>query len=288
LRLFQSLFIGLFQDTFYTFADNRKNIIMNPDVLSIEVRDNFSILTITREKALNALNKDVFDALHSFFSKIDGPKPGLRGVIITGAGDRAFVAGADIKEFSDLSSPEELERLSLRGQMIFDLIENCPVPVIAAVNGFALGGGCELAMACHLRIAGEHAKFGQPEVNLGLTPGYGGSQRLVRLIGRSKALELLMTADMINAEQAVQYGLANEMVDTGLEVQRSLEILRKISTKAPLAVRDVIKAVNAYEDPAMDGFGLEARLFGQLMKTADFREGVNAFKEKRKPDFKCD
>jgi enoyl-CoA hydratase len=261
---------------------------MSAEVLLIETKDNFRILTINREKALNALNKEVFDALHAFFSNIQAPKPDLRGVIITGAGSKAFVAGADIKEFSDFTSPAELERLSLRGQMILDLIENCPVPVIAAVNGFALGGGCELAMACHLRIAGKHAKFGQPEVNLGLTPGYGGTQRLTRLVGRGKALELLMTADMIGAEQAVQLGLANEMVDTGLEVQHSLEILQKISTKAPLAVRDVIKAVNAYEDPAIDGFGLEAHFFGQLLKTTDFREGVNAFKEKRKPDFKCE
>ncbi len=259
---------------------------MNHQVIGIEQRDQFRIITINREKALNALNKDVFDGLHEFFSAIKAPAPDLLGVVITGAGNKAFVAGADIKEFSDLPSAKDLEMLSLRGQMIFDLIEQCPVPVIAAVNGYALGGGCELAMACHLRIAGENARFGQPEVNLGLTPGYGGTQRLIRLVGRARALELLLTADMIGAEKAVAYGLANEKVDDGLEIQRSLEILRKIAGKAPLAVRDVISAVNAF-DSDIDGFAYEARLFGQLMNTNDFREGVSAFKEKRKATFTC-
>ena len=198
---------------------------MHSDVLKIERNSQFDILTITRPNALNALNKDVFEALDQYFTE-NMSDFNIKGVVITGEGAKAFVAGADIKEFSSLTS-QEGALLSKRGQDVFFKIERFHAPVIAAVNGFALGGGCELAMACHIRVGGRNAKFGQPEVNLGLVPGYGGSQRLIQLIGKGKATEMLLTADMIDAEEALKLGLLTHVVDSGSEVAKAIEILQK-------------------------------------------------------------
>lgn len=242
-------------------------------------------LTINREKALNALNKDVFNELEYFFATDAPRKRTLKGVIITGAGEKAFVAGADIKEFLGFKS-DDAQNLSRRGQMIFDLIEQFPKPVIAAVNGFSLGGGCELAMACHMRVASEKARFGQPEVNLGIVPGYGGTQRLTQLIGKGRALEYLMTGDMINAQEAYRMGLINHIVPHGEEVAKAKEIINKIATKAPLAIAGIIECVDAAFNGVIDGFDFEARKFGEVSNSEDFKEGATAFIERRKAVFK--
>ncbi|HMR44168.1 MAG TPA: enoyl-CoA hydratase-related protein [Saprospiraceae bacterium] len=247
--------------------------------------DGIATVTINRPQALNAINAQTMRELGRFFREEAPGRSDICGVIITGAGDKAFVAGADIKEFADLDA-EKGSALSQFGHNVYFAIEQFPKPVIAAVNGFALGGGCELAMACHLRVAGEKAKFGQPEVNLGLIPGYGGSQRLVQLIGKGKALELLLPADMIGAEEAHRLGLVNHVVPAGEEVAKSKEILRKIAAKGPLAVAKTIETVNAYFDKNVDGFAKEVHEFGQLMVSEDLKEGAAAFTEKRKANFK--
>lgn len=259
----------------------------NMEYKSLLVAHNEGICTITinREKAMNALNKEVFSELRYFFSKEGVERKDLRGVIITGAGAKAFAAGADIKEFAGLTE-EKASQLSKNGQDVFFMIEQFHVPVIAAVNGFALGGGCELAMACHLRIAGEKARFGQPEVNLGIIPGYGGSQRLVHLIGKSKAMELLLTADMVKADEAHRLGLANHVVEQGQEVAKAEEILRKIATKAPIAIAKTIECVNMNFSDTVNGFDYEVKCFGACAATEDFKEGAAAFVEKRPADFK--
>jgi len=258
---------------------------MSENLLKIERKDHFYILTINRPHALNALNKDVFNELEDFFTKYLGDYS-VKGVIITGEGQKAFVAGADIKEFSALDA-EEGSKLSKRGQDIFFMIERFHAPVVAAVNGFALGGGCELAMACHIRVAGQHAKFGQPEVNLGLVPGYGGSQRLIQLIGKGKATEMLLTADMIHADEALRVGLVTHVVESGNEVDKALEILGKIATKGPLAIHQCMELVNAYYDKKTDGFVKEYTDFGLTIGSDDSKEGAAAFVEKRKPIFKA-
>ncbi len=252
--------------------------------LLAENQDGIVILTINRPKALNALNAQVFKELHQFFSEEALTIDGLKGIVITGAGEKSFVAGADISEFKSMT-PAQARVLSQRGHDTFFLVERFPKPVIAAVNGFALGGGCELAMACHMRIAGSKARFGQPEVNLGILPGYGGTQRLIQLIGKGKAMELLMTADMIRAEEAKILGLANHVVEQGEEVAKAKEIIEKIATKAPIAISKVIEAVNAYFDYNADGFGAEVDGFESLSGTADFKEGATAFLEKRAAEF---
>ncbi len=257
---------------------------MQYENLHIEITDGIAVIMITREKALNALNTQTMLELRQFFGE-DGLKiQGLKGVILTGAGEKAFVAGADITEFSGLDAAQGAA-FAKRGQDIFFLIERFPSPVVAAVNGFALGGGCELAMACHLRVAGEKARFGQPEVNLGLIPGYGGTQRLVQYIGKGKALELLMTADMIGAEEAHRLGLANCVVSAGEEVAKAREIIEKIATKAPIAIAKVIECVNACFEPTTNGFDKEVEAFGHCCDTDDFQEGASAFVEKRKANF---
>jgi len=253
--------------------------------LLIQVDENILLLTISREKALNALNGQTMLELKHFFSE-DAPKRGgLRGIVLTGAGEKSFVAGADIKEFLAMDA-EKGAAMSKRGQDIFSLIERFPIPVIAAVNGFALGGGCELAMACHLRIASEKALFGQPEVNLGIIPGYGGTQRMIQYIGKGKAFELLMTGDMINAAEAHRLGLVNHVVPPGEEVGKAKEILTKIAGKGPVAIQKVIEAVNAFFQHDTDGFAKEVSAFGDTCGTEDFVEGATAFIEKRKADFK--
>ena len=261
--------------------------------LLTENQEGIFIITINRPDKLNALNKVVMSELNEVIEEVY-VNPAIRSAIITGAGQKAFVAGADISEFLGLSTAEGME-LARRGQAIFFKIENSPKPVVAAVNGFALGGGCELAMACHFRLASENAKFGQPEVNLGLIPGYGGTQRLTQLIGKGRSLEILMSANMIDAATALQYGLVNYVVPQDQLIAKTRSILEVINTKAPLAVAQCIQAANAaYGNRPLDtstaysymsGYDVEVSSFGECFATDDMKEGTTAFLEKRKPNF---
>lgn len=246
--------------------------------------NNVLTITINRPEKLNALNKEVFTDLDNVITEIE-KNPDVKSAIITGAGTKAFVAGADISEFGGLSK-EQAIAMAKRGQDIFSRIESCNKPIIAAINGFALGGGCELSMACHFRIASDNAKFGQPEVNLGLIPGYGGTQRLVQLIGKGRAIELLISGNMIDANTALQYGLVNHVVKQDDLLSKARSILETINSKAPLAVGASIKVANAVFDETVDGFDLEIKEFGNCFDTEDMKEGTAAFLEKRKPDFK--
>lgn len=257
---------------------------MTYENLLVRIEDGIAIVTINREKALNALNTQTMLELQHFFGEAAFDIENLKGVVLTGAGEKAFVAGADISEFRDLS-PADGMAFAKRGQDVFFLIERFHRPVVAAVNGFALGGGCELAMACHLRVAGEKARFGQPEVNLGLIPGYGGTQRLVQCIGKSRALEFMMTADLISVSDASHWGLVNRVVPLGREVEEAKALIEKIAGKAPFAVSRVIECVNAYYDEGVDGFWKEVDAFGECCGTEDFREGASAFLEKRPAQF---
>ncbi len=252
--------------------------------LLISLENGIYTITINRPDKLNALNKDVFTDLNNALDEIES-NPEIKSVIITGAGPKAFVAGADISEFNSLNK-EQAKALAKRGQDIFARIENSSKPIVAAVNGFALGGGCELAMSCHFRVASENAKFGQPEVNLGLIPGYGGTQRLVQLIGKGKAMELLMSAHMIDAKEAKELGLVNYVTTADTLLEHTRKILDVINSKAPLAVAGCIKAANAVFDESIDGYKLEIEEFGNTFDTEDMKEGVTAFLEKRKADFK--
>ncbi|MEQ8715454.1 MAG: enoyl-CoA hydratase-related protein [Cyclobacteriaceae bacterium] len=253
--------------------------------LSLALKEGILTVTINRETQLNALNHDTLAELKETFQSIYDDKD-IKGVILTGAGEKAFVAGADIKEFAEVNEVNG-RKFSESGQEIFDLIENCHTPVIAAVNGFALGGGCELAMACHVRLASANARFGQPEVNLGILPGYGGTQRLTQLVGKGKALELMMTGDMINAEEAKDLGLVNHVFpDKETLIEKSHEMLMKITSKAPIAIGLVIDCVNAVFNKEENGYQTEANAFARCCGTEDFKEGAAAFVEKRKPDFK--
>jgi enoyl-CoA hydratase len=247
------------------------------------LEDGIFTITINQPKKLNALSKGVFDDLEQAVTEVY-ENDQITGVIITGSGDKAFVAGADISEFSGLNVTDG-KRLAARGQDVFNAIERAPKPFIAAVNGFALGGGCELAMACHMRIASDNARFGQPEVNLGLIPGYGGTQRLVQLIGKGKAMELLMTADMIKADEALSLGLVNYVVASDELLNKCTEVLKKIATKAPLAIAKVIECVDAYFADGVNGLEFEIDKFGECCATNDFVEGASAFVEKRKANF---
>lgn len=251
--------------------------------LLTELDNGIYTVTVNRPDKLNALNQSTLNDLHeAFLHALKNPE--VKGIILTGAGEKAFVAGADITEFTGLDAPAGSD-FSATGQTIMREIELSPKPVIAAVNGFALGGGCELAMACHMRVASEKAKFGQPEVNLGLIPGYAGTQRLTQLIGKGKAMELLMTADMIDATEAHRLGLANHVVPADQLIAKCKEILQKIFTKAPLAVAEIVKCVDAYYAAGVDGFNFEISAFGRCCATQDFKEGASAFLEKRKPKF---
>ncbi len=249
--------------------------------LLTELENGIFTITINRPDKLNALNKDVIEELGKVIKKVEESNE-IKGVILTGAGQKAFVAGADISEFTGLSVAEG-RALAKKGQDIFFQFENCSKPVIAAVNGFALGGGCELAMACHFRIASEQARFGQPEVNLGLIPGYGGTQRLVQLVGKGRAMELLMTGNIIDAKTAHQYGLVNHVVSAEELLPKAKQLLELITSKAPLAISHCISAANA----AYTSSGYEKELdgFGKCFGTEDMKEGTKAFLEKRKPAF---
>jgi len=253
--------------------------------LLIEHKERIQYIIINREAKLNALNKatlaELHDALTGAFKN-----PEVGGLIITGAGPKAFVAGADIAELADLDVDSGRE-LSRQGhKKVFDLIENGNKPVIAAINGFALGGGLELAMACHIRIASDNAKMGLPEVTLGLIPGYGGTQRLTALVGKGKALEMIMTADMITAAEAYQFGLVNHVVSASDLLPKAEEILQKILLRAPLAIAAAITAINASSQKDVNGFETEIDEFGKCFGADDFKEGVSAFLQKRKAEFK--
>lgn len=253
------------------------------ETLLTEVNDGILTITINRENKLNALNKLVIQELGEAIDDLY-QNPELKGCIITGKGNKAFAAGADIAEFSGLDKEGGLA-LARKGHEVFNKIELAPKPVIAAVNGFALGGGCELAMACHIRIASENAKFGQPEVKLGTIPGYGGTQRLVQLIGKGKAFELLMTADIIDAVCAKRLNLVNEVVQTVELLEVCKAMLQKITTKAPIAISKIIESVHAHFKDGIDGFNKEIELFGECVITQDFKEGASAFVEKRAANF---
>ncbi len=242
------------------------------------------IIKISRPEALNALNRDVFLNLKESFLNAKDDRE-TSGIILTGEGEKAFVAGADIKEFANFT-PIEAFGLSQFGMEIFSLIERFPKPVIAAINGFALGGGLELAMACHIRIASKNAKFGQPEVNLGLTPGYGGTQRLPRLVGMGRALELLLTGKAIDAEEALKIGLVNKVVEQGELLEEAKKLLNLVIEKAPLALEAIINCVVFGMEAGLEvGLKLESSNFATLFSTRDMKEGVNAFIQKRKAEF---
>ncbi|HET8572433.1 MAG TPA: enoyl-CoA hydratase-related protein [Edaphocola sp.] len=241
-------------------------------------------ITINRADKMNALNKVVIEELGAALDEVY-QNPAIKSAVITGAGDKAFVAGADISEFGGLDAAGG-SALARKGQeLVFSRIENAPKPIVAAVNGFSLGGGCELAMACHFRTASENAKFGQPEVNLGLIPGYGGTQRLVQLIGKGKAMELLMTGDMIKADEARQLGLVNHVFAPEDLMKKTKGILLKIQSKAPLAVGKIISLVNEAATVSPTGLAHEIDAFGACFATEDKEEGARAFLEKRAPVF---
>ncbi len=248
-----------------------------------ELTEGILLITINREDKLNALNKTVVTELNEVLDEIYS-NPEIKGVIITGKGPKAFVAGADISEFKGMSE-EQGKALARKGHDVFDKIEMSGKPIIAAVNGFALGGGCELAMACHIRIASENAKFGQPEVKLGIIPGYGGTQRMTQLIGKGKALELLMTGETIDATCAEKLGLVNDVVQTVELIDTCKAMLQKITSMAPFAIAQVIQSVYAHFKSGIDGFDTEIDLFGKCVATEDFAEGTAAFLEKRKAKF---
>ena len=250
----------------------------------IEVKEKMAIVTINRPSKLNALNSETIQELHKAFKKI-GKDKSVRAIILTGSGEKAFVAGADIAEFAHFS-PKEGSKLAQKGQKIlFDFIENLDTPVIAAINGFALGGGLELAMSCHFRIASDNAKMGLPEVSLGVIPGYGGTQRLPQLIGKGRAFELIMTAGMIDAERALGYGLVNYVVPLDELMPLCEKMAAKIANNSPVAIGHAIKAVNAGFKNNSNGYASEIEAFGTCFGTADFKEGTSAFLEKRKAEF---
>ena len=257
---------------------------MNFENILVEQTNALATITINRPKKLNALNKATIEELHNAFKALE-EDASIKVIIITGSGEKAFVAGADISEFAHFSV-EEGAMLARKGQeILFDFVENLSTPVIAAVNGFALGGGLELAMACHFRVASDNAKMGLPEVSLGVIPGYGGTQRLPQLIGKGKAMELVMTAGMITADEAKEYGLVNHVTSQEELLPLAEKIASKIMRNSSVAISAAIKAVNDNFKDGVNGFESEITEFGNCFGTEDFKEGTTAFLEKRKPDF---
>ena len=243
-----------------------------------------TVITINRPSKLNALNKDTIQELHDALDEANSDKD-TKVIVITGSGEKAFVAGADISEFADFNI-EEGGKLAAQGQaLLFDFVENLSTPVIAAVNGFALGGGLELAMACHFRVASTNAKMGLPEVSLGVIPGYGGTQRLPQLVGKGRAMEMVMTAGMIDANQALSYGLVNHVVSQEELLPLCEKIAGKIMRNSSVAISEAIRAINANYEDGINGFDVEIESFGNCFGTEDFKEGTTAFLEKRKADF---
>ena len=257
---------------------------MKYDNISVKKDEDIILITINRPSKLNALNRETIKELHEAFDKAEDDED-VRVIILTGSGEKAFVAGADISEFADFNVKEGA-KLAKKGQeILFDFIENLSTPVIAAVNGFALGGGLELAMACHFRIASDNAKMGLPEVSLGVIPGYGGTQRLPQLVGKGKAMEMIMTAGMITAEEALNFGLVNYVVTQDELLPLAEKIAGKITRNSPSAISAAIKAVNANFKDGVNGFKIEIEEFGKCFGTEDFEEGTTAFLEKRKANF---
>lgn len=249
-----------------------------------EHEEHLGFITINRPKKLNALNKETIDELHDAFVTLDEDKD-IRAIIVTGSGDKAFVAGADIAEFADFDAIQGQELAAKGQQKLFDLVANLSTPTIAAINGFALGGGLELAMASHIRVASDNAKMGLPEVSLGLIPGYGGTQRLPQLVGKGKALEMITTGGMINADEAFSYKLVNHVVPQEELLSFCETLGHKISRNSPMAISRAIEAINANFDESVNGFQVEIEAFGNCFGTEDFEEGTSAFLEKRKPNF---
>jgi enoyl-CoA hydratase len=243
------------------------------------------LITISRPDKLNALSHAAMDELEEALVLVDGDEA-VRAVIITGAGEKSFVAGADIAQFEGLTATEG-HRFALRGQAVFNRIEGLGKPVIAAVNGFALGGGCELALACHLRTASEQARFGQPEVNLGIIPGYGGTQRLPRIIGRGLAAEMILTGTAIGAQRAYEIGLVNRIFPLHSLIEDTKAFAAEITSGAPLALATALDTLTSSDLPLHEGLRYEATLFGQCCATEDFKEGVEAFLARRSPDFRA-
>lgn len=243
-----------------------------------------AVVTINRPKKLNALNQETIRELHDAFENLDTKKE-VKVIILTGSGEKAFVAGADILEFADFTVKEG-NNLAAKGQeLLFNFVENLSTPVIAAINGFALGGGLELALACHFRVASHNARMGLPEVSLGLIPGYGGTQRLPQLVGKGRAMEMIMTAGMIDVERAVEFGLVNHVVSQEELLSHCKKLANKIANNSSVAISHAIKAVNASFKNNINGYAVEIEAFGTCFGTADFEEGTSAFLEKRKADF---
>lgn len=253
--------------------------------LLVETNGQIAEITINRPNQLNALNKETIGELHEAL-KSANENPVIGVIILTGSGEKAFVAGADIKEFADFTIAQGGQLAQNGQEMLFDFIENLSKPVIAAVNGFALGGGLELAMASHIRVASSNARMGLPEVSLGVIPGYGGTQRLAQLVGRGKANELVFTAGMMTATDALQWGLVNHVVEQAELLDKAREIAGKMLNNSPTAIRSAIRAINANFRDGVDGFDVEIEEFGKCFGTADFTEGTTAFLEKRKPNFR--
>ncbi len=257
---------------------------MNYENLLIAIENKIALVTLNRPAKLNALNKETLAELHTAFTDLENNEA-VQVIILTGSGEKAFVAGADIAEFANFSTQEGMQLAANGHQKVFDHIENLKKPVIAAVNGFALGGGLELAMACHFRVASDNAKMGLPEVTLGLIPGYGGTQRLPQLVGKGRAMEMILTATMITAAEAKEYGLVNHVVPQTELIEFCQDLAQKISKNAPVAITQAIQAVNASFDKTKNGYEAEINAFGKLFGTADFKEGTTAFLEKRKANF---
>jgi enoyl-CoA hydratase len=246
--------------------------------------DSIAVVTINRPTKLNALNKATLHELHEAFKALELEKT-VRVIILTGSGEKAFVAGADISEFADFSVAQGSELAAQGQELVFDFIQNLTTPVIAAINGFALGGGLELAMACHFRIASDNAKMGLPEVTLGVIPGYGGTQRLPQLVGKGRAMELILTANMLTAHEALACGLVNHVVPQENLLELAHSLATKIAKNSPVAIQHAIQAVNANYNKETNGFAAEIKSFGTCFGTGDFKEGTTAFLEKRKPEF---
>ncbi len=254
----------------------------NYNNILIETESAIGVITINRPKQLNALNKETIAELHDAFKTFNQDE-NIRVIIVTGSGEKAFVAGADIKEFMNFDSVQGRELAAKGQELLFDFVENLETPVIAAINGFALGGGLELALASHIRIASDNAKMGLPEVSLGVIPGYGGTQRLAQMIGKGRAMDMILTAEMINAEKALNYGLVTEVVTQAELLHAAKNKAQKLLKNSPKAQSLAIKAINAAY--AQNGFEVEKDLFGQAFATEDFKEGTSAFVERRKAKF---
>ncbi len=254
--------------------------------LVLEVADQQAVLTINRPQQLNALNRETIEELNHAFKELE-KTPEVRVIILTGSGEKAFVAGADIKEFADFNVQEGTELAARGHEILFDLVENLNKPVIAAVNGFALGGGLELAMAAHVRIASTNARMGLPETGLGVIPGYGGTQRLANLVGKGRALEMICTAEMVKADRAYEMGLVNQLTEPEDLMEACKAMAARMIKNSPQAIQSAIRSVNAGFKTGIDGFKVEIEEFGKCFGTDDFKEGTRAFLEKRKANFKA-